>query len=149
MIPNVVLALNKFKQLSPSIQWLLFQTFLGLLVTIVCIRVLPFHWISSRLGKQGRETGFTVTPEQLVEIRRVRWAVFKLSRAFPWLSTCLTRAMTAKHILSRKKIYSTLYLGAALNSKNVLEAHAWLRYGTIYIVGGRNQHKFNTLVSYA
>lgn len=149
MIRKTVLVVNKFWQLPPSNQWLLVQTFIGLLVTIVSIRVFPFHWISVKLGKQGYETGFAVTPEQLVEIRRVRWAMLTLSRAFPWLSTCLTRAITAKFILSQRNIQTTLYLGATLNAQKALEAHAWLRFGSIYVVGGRNQHQFNTLVSYA
>lgn len=47
----------------------------------------------------------------------------------------MVRAMTARKILLKKGINSTLYLGVGKEDGKMV-AHAWLRCGQLYVTGG-------------
>ena len=54
----------------------------------------------------------------------------------PWESKCLVRALTARRLLHRKKIVTTLYLGVGKDENDAMVAHSWLRCGKAYVTGG-------------
>lgn len=85
-------------------------------------------------------------PQQL---RKVAWAVHKVSGYTPWESKCLVQAIAAKRMLKSRKIVSTLYLGVARNHSNELKAHAWLRSGPVYLTGGRGHESFTVVATFA
>ena len=53
----------------------------------------------------------------------------------PWQSKCLVKALTASHLLKKRGISHTLYLGVGQNDSKMI-AHAWLRSGRLYVTGG-------------
>ncbi len=138
----------RFWQLSRTNKLLILQAVIALSLFRLLIQFVPFRKISPWLGKLNQEGDFVITPEQFREIRRVQWAVVRLTTVLPWLSTCLTRAITAKLLLSQQHINATLYLGAAFNNQKALNAHAWLRCGKVFVVGGKNHKTFGRLVSF-
>src|SRR5437016_10365838 len=54
----------------------------------------------------------------------------------PWTSSCLVRAMAARHLLHRRGLPCTLYLGVN-RDQPPLRAHAWLRSGVVCVKIGR------------
>lgn len=57
----------------------------------------------------------------------------------PWESLCLVRALTARKLLSRKQISTTLYLGVGKDENGKMIAHAWIRAGEMYVTGGNGE----------
>ena len=113
------------------------RAYLGLGLAWLLIHTVPFRWLSTHLGKLMSESSTTLPPEQTRTVRRVAWAVHRASGLTPWPSACLAQAITAKLLLRRYGIVSTLYLGAAFTEQRSLQAHAWLRCGAIYVTGGQ------------
>lgn len=84
--------------------------------------------------------------EELAAARRIAWAIHRVSPYTPWESNCFPQALTAKLLLRRRGIPSTLYLGAAFKEdRSGMEAHAWLRCGPMYVTGGKGDEKFGTV----
>jgi hypothetical protein len=80
--------------------------------------------------------------------RRIARAIERASRVTPWVSNCLPQAITAKQMLQKRGLRSTLYLGLARASAEKVSAHAWLRCGQFFVTGG-NGHGFTVVASFA
>ena len=127
-------------------KWLLVQVFVLLGVTRLAINVLSFRRLARAFGPHQVETPADAPAEQLVAARRIAWAIHRVSPYTPWKSNCFPQALTAKLLLRRRGIPSTLYLGAAFKEdRSGLEAHAWLRCGPLYVTGGRGHERFGTV----
>jgi hypothetical protein len=141
--------LRHFWQHSWADQWLFVQAYLGLGLAWMVIHTLPFRCIATRLGACMGKSPDTITPAQAQVARRVSWAVRRASGLTPWPSVCLPQAITAKALLRRRGITSTLYLGATFNEHKSLLAHAWLRCGSLYITGGPGHEHYGVVASFA
>lgn len=106
----------------------------------ILILFVPFRKYSFWLGKYNTET-----PEDLMTdesyIALISLSVSRAQKATPWRYKCLEQAMTAKKLLNKRRIPSTIYFG--VNKKDgKMTAHAWLRCGSTYVTGGRNKDDF-------
>ena len=126
-------------------QCLVGQAYLLLGLARLAINTVPFSRLATRLGAQQEESSAAVPPHHIEQARRTGWAVSAASRYTPWNSNCLPQAITAKYLLHRRGIDSTLYLGTAFRARTQLEAHAWLRCGSIYVTGGAARQRFEPL----
>jgi hypothetical protein len=126
-------------------QWLFIQAYLCLGLARLIIAYVPFPRLARHLGQQLKESPIDVPTAHLLEARRVAWAVQRASCFTPWKSNCFPQAITAKYLLHRQGIASTLYLGAAFKMRSELTAHAWLRCGPLYVTGGAGRHHVETL----
>ena len=97
--------------------------------------LLPKTVLLKQMGYRGEESSHQLPIEHLRQVARVSWVVNKICDKTPWQSKCLVRALTAQHILSWKKISSTLYLGVGKEDEKMI-AHAWIRCGEYYVTGG-------------
>jgi len=94
------------------------------------------------LGEAGVETGTGIhETEQQKKIALVSRRVARVAVRVPWQSKCLVQAMVAQRLLRDYLIESTLYLGVGRDKENndKMIAHAWLRSGPFYVVGGRGE----------
>jgi len=117
----------------------------------VAILVLPTARLQRLFGATMAETPQTPLDDiQRDAVRSVRWAVLGISNLTPWKADCLPQALTAKHMLRRRGLASTMYVGAAFTARrDALTAHAWLRCGTFAVTGGRdNDRHFGAIASY-
>lgn len=128
---------------------LLFETFFWLGMARLVILILPFRWVEPYLGKRMAESTLDIPPDKPMQLRQVAWVVNKVSRYTPWQSKCLVQAIAAKRMLQSRKIVSTLYLGVTKNKSTALEAHAWLRSGTVYVTGGQDRQDFTVVAMFA
>ena len=71
---------------------------------------------------------------------RISWAVETAARSVPTAKNCLVRAIAGREMLARRGITSSIRLGVAKNSPNILSAHAWLECGGM-IVTGEGEHR--------
>jgi Transglutaminase-like superfamily len=127
---------------------LLFEAFACLGLARTATLLLPFRWLLPLLGQQQHETPTTTTPTFHPTLQAVAHAVAATSRYTPWESACLVQAVTAKLMLKRRGIPSTLYLGVAREG-NRLTAHAWLRSGSFVLTGGAGRQRFTIISTFA
>ena len=76
----------------------------------------------------------------------VAWAVRSASRVVPG-ATCLTQALAAKLVLSRRGYASRLRIGVARGPGHQLRAHAWLEANGLVVVGGSRIEEFTPLAT--
>lgn len=83
------------------------------------------------------------------EILAVQRAVRLLARYVPWHSQCLDQALAVQHMLTRRGLHTTLYLGMRKdNNKNWL-AHAWVRCGDHWVIGYQPEWVYTVVGAYA
>jgi len=140
--------LRKLIVLSWADRWLLLQVFFLLGVARLALRLIPFRRLARRLGPLQTETSPAAPPERLAQARRVGLAIARVSPHTPWTSNCFPQALAAKFWLSRRGIPTTLYLGVLLNEAGAekalppMQAHAWLRCGSLIVTGGPGHERF-------
>jgi hypothetical protein len=141
----------KWNRLDWSQRLVLLEAAWYLAAAQAAVHLLPFRWISPRLGSLG-ETNIerSITQEQQREAQQVGWAVTALARYFPWDAKCLAQAVAGKWMLQRRDIPSTLYLGVERvhSGEKWLEAHAWLRCGTDIVTGEPQHERFKVLAAF-
>jgi hypothetical protein len=140
--------LGRFLRRPLADLWLFAQAYFLLGWARLTINTVKFETLAQKLGTQGLETPQAAPEEHLLEARRISWAVRSASRLTPWQSNCFPQAVAAKYLLRRRGIPSTLYLGAAFKARSVLEAHAWLRCGSVYVTGGAGHKRYGTVGIY-
>lgn len=141
--------LQHFWQHPWADKWLFAQAYVGLGLAWVAVHTLPFRWLAACLGTCMGNSPETISPAQARVAQRVSWAVRRASGLTPWPSVCLPQAITAKALLRRRGIASTLYLGAMFNEHKSLMAHAWLRCGSFYVTGGPGHEHYGVVASFA
>ena len=133
--------------------WAFFlHAFIFLGTARLAILLLPFRWIASSLGAQQQETasgGLSIQEKTIV--RRVAVSIQRASRYTPWNSNCLAQAITANRLLKQHNVASTLYLGLTKPAhKPALDkAHAWVRSGRFYVVGGNGALNYCIVATFA
>jgi hypothetical protein len=109
------------------------------------LRLIAFSRTEARLGVRMRETSWRLSDSEEAVAREVRLVVRAVAERLPWTSTCLVRAMAARALLARRRLPCTLYLGLRHPAPS-LEAHAWLRAGSISVTGGAESRAFHPVV---
>lgn len=112
------------------------------------LRLLSLRRLAPRLGRAvDPSLKAALTGDQLRRARLVGWAVERLSPRRPWRAKCLAQAVSAKWMLQRRGLPSTLYLGVDHGETTWLEAHAWLRCGGEFITGEPQHERFQVIAS--
>lgn len=101
----------------------------------VCILIVKPDRLRKYWGIEGKESSEEASIEDYRYVRRVARCVEHVCGKTAWESKCLVRALTAQHLLKKKHISSTLYLGCGIE-EGKMTAHAWLRCGKMYVTGG-------------
>ncbi len=136
-----------FFKLPFKMKILVIISFFLLGIMRLLILIIPFKHLIAIMGKEMRESPFTLPEKSQARGLWVSWAVNIMSKYTPWESKCYVRALTAMLILKILRIPSTLYLGVSKSEVNNLIAHAWLRSGKEYITGAAEIDQFKC-VSY-
>ena len=102
------------------------------------IRFIPMKYLRKHFGIQGEESTLDSPAEGYKYAKLISMHVDKSAGNTPWESKCLVRALTAKRLLKKKNISSTLYLGVKTENGK-MSAHAWLRTGMLYVTGGSGE----------
>jgi hypothetical protein len=118
----------------------------GVLLSLASMasQAIPFKYLAPHLGTYLEESSSEGSPYDTVSVARVRRAVEVAASCLPWTPSCLARAITAKLMLRRLGLQSTLYLGVAREGRQ-LHAHAWLRNGTNVVTGAEEQERFSAI----
>lgn len=139
--------IHTVSQLSWADRWLLVQVWGLLGIFRALILTVPFPRLAQYFGQRMVESPPEITAEHLQQAKKIRWAIRLMSSYTLWESNCFPQALTAKYLLARRGITSTLYLGANFQAPGEMTAHAWLRCGPLFVTGGAGHLRFGT-VSY-
>ncbi|MCA1791217.1 MAG: lasso peptide biosynthesis B2 protein [Thioalkalivibrio sp.] len=123
---------------------LLVEASVMLVAAAQAIACVSFRSLAGHLGVPMQESADDGDVRNAESIRAVEWAVHVAARQLPWASSCFSRAITAKIMLRRRGIASTLYLGVTLQN-GTINAHAWLRSGSAILTGGESSNEFATV----
>ena len=116
-------------------KWMTISVYIYAAYYRMCILFVPMPKLEKRMGIRGEESPENETPENIKLAKLVRFHVNRVTGHTPWESKCLVQALTARRILKKKNINTTLYLGV-MKENNEMKAHAWLRCGELYVTGG-------------
>ena len=107
------------------------------------------------MGRAGHESGTSVDSATSLRARDVGRVVRIAARWVPWNAVCLPQAIAAKHMLRRRKIDCTIYVGVRKAERPAdaartggVELHAWLRVGQRVVTGAEARESFQALVWY-
>lgn len=102
------------------------------------IRFVPMPKIEKSMGIRGEESVDQETVENIKLAKLVGFHVNRVTQHLPLKRKCWVRALTARKILMKHGVNSTLYMGVRKENDKMI-AHAWLRCGQIYVTGGNGQ----------
>lgn len=128
------------------------QAYFLLGIARFAVLVLPFRWIAKTLGKKQQETvKDRLLHEQKEIVLTVSRNIKLASRYTPWSSNCLAQAIVANHLLKAHKVSNTVYFGIAKKARqsSVDKAHAWVRCGKFYVVGGDGSVSHSIVATFA
>ena len=119
-----------------------------LCVARVMVAALPFRRIAAALGAAETASPVEVSPRDVERARRVRDVIRHACRWLPLRPSCLVKSVAAMYMLRRRGVEGTLYLGVAVEPGQTLRAHAWVRCGRDFVVGGRDHAQFAEVTSF-
>lgn len=136
---------------DPRLIGLGLYTYALLIVMRGVITVIPMRRITRYLGTPMHETSTdAVSASQLREAHRISWTIEKLAPRTPTNSNCYPQALTARWLLHRLEIPSTVYYGAAFDPAGArLDAHVWVRCGPLIVSGASAGRRFRPLSFFA
>ncbi len=97
---------------------------------------MPFKKYKNLLGRHNEQTEYNISNEEEKYAEKIGYIIERISRYTLWKSNCFVKAMTAQKLLYDKKIETTLYMGICNDDAHNITAHAWVRCGNIFVVGG-------------
>lgn len=66
-------------------------------------------------------------------LKEIRIAVERANKIAIWSNVCLVKSFTARLMLQRRGIASSIYLGVSIKDGKELAAHAWLISAGVYV----------------
>lgn len=123
--------LGKFLGLNPDDRRLLLRAFAAVGNAWVCVRLLPPSGVLKKISTEiPLRSG-----HQRQTIARIAWAVTVAARYIPG-SKCLVQALAGRKLLATYGILSAIHIGVAKDSRNWLNAHAWVEAEGKTVIGG-------------
>lgn len=126
---------TKWRRCHRAKKKLLLEALFFLCLTRMAIVVLPFRWLAKSLGQYMRDNYDELLPNELSLTKMIGGAIHSAARYTPWNSTCMTRAVAAKWMLTYHNLPGIVYFGVAADKNNphTLTAHAWTRSGNVVL----------------
>ena len=140
--------LRRFRDISARERTLFLEAFAYLALARLAILLLPCRWTTSWMGVKGCESPRDFGAGEEPVVRAVAGAILRASRYTPWRSLCLPQALTAKAMLRKRGIATTVYLGVARDQLS-LKAHAWTRSGRVTVTGAAAAREHTAVASFA
>lgn len=137
--------LRRFLRLQSNERWLLIKAALLLEGIKLAMRLIPFKVLRRLADRAGRT--FVRRRSGTLPAQTVAWAVETVSRNTPGEKTCLTQALAAQVLLTRRGYSSLLHIGVVKDENGELLAHAWVECQNEIVVGGYELERYTLLTS--
>jgi hypothetical protein len=137
--------LGRFYRLPASERWLLAKAALLLGAIRIGLWLLPFRTLRSFLDRAAVFHRVGEADYEPTDV--VVWAVEVAARGLPAFDTCLTRALAAQVLLSRRGRPALLRIGVVRSSEGKFEAHAWVESDGRVVIGGYELERYTPLAA--
>lgn len=128
--------LSRFLQIPLADKVLLFEATALTAGVWIALNLFRFQTVQTALARLGKPVSATVLDTDTPDIQRTIWAVNLASHYLLRERPCLTRALVARMLLSRKGYHTILRIGVAPRaSTRSIQAHAWLERNGEVVVG--------------
>lgn len=138
--------LSRFLRLSPGEKYLLARVAVLLLLVRLGLTILPFRFVERLIAPAIRLARFG-TGRPAYGIAAISWAVPAAARYVPRAS-CLTQALAAHILLSRRGFASRLQIGVKHDPRHGFAAHAWVLCEGRVVVGGGGHQAYTPLLGW-
>ena len=138
--------LRRYLRLPPNQRWLLIKAALLLEAIKLAMRLIPFK-VLRRLADRAGRTFVRRRSGTHLPAQTVAWAVETISRNTPGEKTCLTQALAAQVLLTRRGYSSLLHIGVVKDENGELLAHAWVECKGEVMVGGHELERYTPLTT--
>ena len=123
--------LLKFWSSTRREKWLLCEASILLLLSSLCVRIIPFKRIYSFLC---RRYGYVKThaceaSSCADDIKLIDLSISRAANGLPWNNMCLSQSIAAFIMFRRRGIPATLLAGVKVLDDSSLSAHAWINTG--------------------
>ncbi len=135
---SVVKKIKKYLSYNSKEKLLFIKAFF---ITGICnfiINRIPIRKYNKMLGEQNKESDAIISKNDKLMAEKLGDITEIVSKYTPWHSECFVKAMTCGILLKQEGIESTLYMGVRKRDSK-MTAHAWLRCGDVYVMGGRGE----------
>ena len=136
--------LASFFKVSNRAKWLFFEALCLIGLARIATKFYSFQRLLEILGTHSTKT--TEEPLTIDEKRHYyeyTKAINRAARVSFWHTMCYEQALTAKLMLRRRKVPSTIYIGMHRKEENQeLEGHAWLRVQDFIVTGNTDLSKY-------
>ena len=139
--------LIRFARLPLRDKVLFIEAASSLTMATVALKTVPFARMAPHLGRHMAESPQVEETAITERARRVQWAVDTAARHLPWKPVCFPQAVAGTRMLRRRGIASTLYFG--VDPGRDLDAHAWVRVGSVTVTGGPVECRFTVVSTFA
>ena len=116
-------------------KWMTITVYFYVAYYRLCLLLVPMPRIEKMIGVRGAESEAEETLENIKLAKLVGFHVNRVTAHLPLKRKCFVRALSARKILMKRGVNTTLYLGVGKEDGNMV-AHAWLRCGQLYVTGG-------------
>jgi hypothetical protein len=137
-------SLRRFLRLPSTDRRLLVKAALLLEAIKVALRLLPFR-VLRRLVADAEKTPIGLRWIKSASAEKVAWAVETASRIIPGEKTCLTQALAAQVLLTRRGYPALLHIGIVKNEEGEFQAHAWVECEGKVVIGGHELERYTPL----
>ena len=116
-------------------KWLFAEAVFTSAYVKITLLFLPFKKVAGWLGVSKKASADPFSNDGLVFAKKIRSAIKICDKYTPWPTECYTRSLTAKIMLKRRQLDSTLYFGFCRDEMGKLKGHAWLQCSGIIVTG--------------
>ncbi len=127
--------IKSFTSLPRLTRWLFAEAVFTAAYVKITLLFLPFRKVAGWLGTRQVHAAENDSTDNIDLVKKIRQAVKLCDKYTPWDTECYTRSLTAKIMLRRRKVPSTLYFGFCKDEHNRLKGHAWLQSAGITVTG--------------
>jgi hypothetical protein len=110
---------------------------------------LPFSRVAIWLGSNSQLPTEMPNNLQVNIVKQIRIAIKLCDKYAPWPTECYTRSLTAKLMLKRKNLKSTLFFGFSKDDDGQTIGHAWLKCSGILVTGFCDFSKYKVHSSFS
>lgn len=125
---------------------LLAETLLVITLTRLALVTLPFRHVVRLAATRPAKP--CADDSQAQSIDRTRWAIRAVARRVPFRAMCLEQGLTARVLLRRRGVATTLHYGVAKDGEGRLSAHLWVRAGALDVIGTENADQFTPVATF-
>lgn len=127
---------------DPALRSLFWQSYILSALVKFTLVFLPFRKVLAWQGKINVETP-AIPDEATAGFRKTLQSAMRLCDQYTfWKTECYTQALTAKILLGRRGIPSTVYIGFHKQEDGRYAGHAWLRSYDRIITGREGMEKY-------